>query len=371
MTTQPSGFVGWTTSANPLYIVEPTAGQKTTGWVSGEAPPFQYLNWMFYMLDQWTQFLAPAMTDGAPSIPATPSVLTTTGTLTNDSNQLTALASVVGLVPGLLITGSHILPGTFIQSISGSDVTMSTKATSASLSQNVVFSQAVASGVTVQAQIQQHDTAIKMMVPVGAIFATFPKLAGAYICTATTVADAAGLVLCAGQTIADSTSPMNGVTVPNINDSCFIMGLAAGGDGAGGGNQVSGKLNLSHSHTVGVNGNMTVYSFAMTMPAHTHNLTNVGGASIFVDVGGGIFYNANGPSFTDANWISAAYGGYHSVSKTSVGLVGVTSAITSAPVSYVTSTGSNSMTGSTDTVLGSSIEIRPKYITAVHLMKIK
>jgi hypothetical protein len=57
------------------------------------------------------------------------------------------------------------------------------------------------------------------LIPIGAVIPTFPLLTGAYVCSATTVADSLGYVQCAGQTLADASSPMNGDVIPTITGS--------------------------------------------------------------------------------------------------------------------------------------------------------
>jgi len=239
---------------------------------------------------------------------------------------------------------------------------MSTKASSASISQSVSFSQSYASGAVIQTQIKQLDAQVKMMIPVGTIFATFPKLAGTYITNATTAADDAGFVLCGGQTISDATSPMNGVVVPNINDSCFIMGLAAGGDGTGGG---ANSLNLAHTHIT-------------ALAAHTHNLDTNGGAWILgenSDGGYGVLANFNGPTKSDLasvtptklqtftssweNLVGKASSDSFANQRASASLIGTTSAITSG------------VNTTSDSALSSTQDIRPKFISAVYLMKVR
>lgn len=57
VTNPPGSYINWVPSGNPAYIVQPTTGQSTTGWVAGEYPPFQYMNYLFYILDNWVQYL--------------------------------------------------------------------------------------------------------------------------------------------------------------------------------------------------------------------------------------------------------------------------------------------------------------------------
>jgi hypothetical protein len=68
-------------------------------------------------------------------------ILSTTGNTTNNSNQLTFLASVVGIAPDQLIAGTGIPVGTKVVSILGNTVTMSNNATATNASIAVIFSE--------------------------------------------------------------------------------------------------------------------------------------------------------------------------------------------------------------------------------------
>lgn len=89
--------------------------------------------------------------------------------------------------------------------------------------------------------IQLHGIKTTGLVPIGGVVATIPALAGAYSCAATTEADDLGYVKCNGQVINDPTSPLNGLTIPNINDDVFLKGHTTS-NSAGGSN--------THDHTV-------------------------------------------------------------------------------------------------------------------------
>lgn len=41
---------------DPSYVIEPAAGKKATGWLSGEKPPFQYMNWIHYVTKAWVDY---------------------------------------------------------------------------------------------------------------------------------------------------------------------------------------------------------------------------------------------------------------------------------------------------------------------------
>lgn len=149
--TKPGNYLDWVPSANPLYIQDPTSGQKSTGWVANEKPPFEYMNWLFYYTDQWIQWfdqtLTPPFADG---VTADPTVFVTTGNVTNgtrtitglanvtesttgdttnNSNLLTNIASTSGIIPGMKITGTGIPSNTFVEEINGTTITMTKDAT--------------------------------------------------------------------------------------------------------------------------------------------------------------------------------------------------------------------------------------------------
>lgn len=60
MATRPSTFLNWLGgSATPpsQYLTQPPGGQLATGWLSGQPGPFQYENYILWLLDQWIQYL--------------------------------------------------------------------------------------------------------------------------------------------------------------------------------------------------------------------------------------------------------------------------------------------------------------------------
>jgi hypothetical protein len=77
-------------------------------------------------------------------IPDASPVLTTTGNVTLGSNQITGLASTVGIVSGQYIDGEAFYPGTLVLGISGSTVTMNGEATDTVTGTTVSFTNPVA-----------------------------------------------------------------------------------------------------------------------------------------------------------------------------------------------------------------------------------
>lgn len=62
MAVKPSAKPDWT-SATPAARTEPTSGKKNTGWTIDERPAFQYMNWLFFNIDEWIDYFE-EVTDG-------------------------------------------------------------------------------------------------------------------------------------------------------------------------------------------------------------------------------------------------------------------------------------------------------------------
>lgn len=54
--TEPTVFLNWT-DGSPSKVVQPPSTQQLSGWTVGEPIPMQYLNWLFWLTDQWIQWL--------------------------------------------------------------------------------------------------------------------------------------------------------------------------------------------------------------------------------------------------------------------------------------------------------------------------
>ena len=202
------------------------------------------------------------------------------------------------------------------------------------------------------------NTSGRGIIPVGGVIALMSNLTGITDVTATTAADANGFVVCGGQTISDGTSPMDGVTIPNINNDVFLMGNATAGTTGG-----TNTQNLSHSHTVD--------SHTHTITSHSHSegtlrayigQENTGGGQIVWDSDG------TGVSPFSCDRRGGGAGGYGTGSFTGYGggakVKGLTGGSYSTPASGTASPGTNSQ-------LSSSLDIRPSYISVKYVIRIK
>lgn len=52
---KPTAKPDWT-SANPSVRTEPTSGKKNTGWNIDERPPREFMNWLFFNIDEWIDY---------------------------------------------------------------------------------------------------------------------------------------------------------------------------------------------------------------------------------------------------------------------------------------------------------------------------
>lgn len=205
MATKPSTYLNWTDGAGSK-VVQPPPAQLLSGWTAGEAPPFEYMNWLFWTTDLWIQWLDQNQNLGQPSsvneqnarligggawsyVASTgtlswsaafnlsvPSIadannqcaagsialadeqvayvtanipFSTTGTTVSGQNTISALAYQQGIVVGQTITGAGIPNGTTVTAISGSTVTMSANATASN--SGAVFTFSSTGALSVQA----------------------------------------------------------------------------------------------------------------------------------------------------------------------------------------------------------------------------
>lgn len=246
------------------------------------------------------------------------------------------------------------------------------------------------------------STSGRGIIPLGGILATASNLSGAYNCTATTAADANGFVQCNGQTISDGTSPMNGVVIPNINNNVFLMGSTTSGSTGGANSKTLTSTELpAHVHDMGHNHSNTfalggTTSFAST--SHTHNYAHShqwsyasgdlnpdirsttspsssqgsytsGGTNVIEDtsgpIGSGDDYYRVRASGTPVKYYTSGALNDSDGSSTSTGTPSASGTV-SFSGAVTNMTGNTGSTGS-----GSSFDIRPSYISAKYIIRIK
>ena len=191
---RPATYINWTDGA-PSKVVQPDASFLLTGWQAGQAPPPQYMNWAFYELDQWVQYLDQitnaGVPDGAirllnggnwsfdattgalswdaaanlaiPSIPDSSNVIAASSVTLNDGDvayitpntpiiaQGTTFSGLTLISPvnftgnisvGMNVTGPGIPSGTTVLGVGSNNVTLSAAATSSNTGATYVFSEA-------------------------------------------------------------------------------------------------------------------------------------------------------------------------------------------------------------------------------------
>lgn len=53
---KPPFHLDWVPSDDPTKVVDPGTGKKNNGWLPGERPGSQFMNWLFYFTDQWNKY---------------------------------------------------------------------------------------------------------------------------------------------------------------------------------------------------------------------------------------------------------------------------------------------------------------------------
>ncbi len=81
MAAKPSSLPRWSSVSG---VVEPSSGQKDTGFEGGQFPPAQYFNWLFNLIYQWADYLDDGALVGAHSFSG---LITATAGLTAAANQ--------------------------------------------------------------------------------------------------------------------------------------------------------------------------------------------------------------------------------------------------------------------------------------------
>lgn len=235
------------------------------------------------------------------------------------------------------------------------------------------------------------------VLPLGAVIATFPSLTGAYACSATTAADANGFVQCAGQTIVDATSPLNGQVIPNINNNAFLMGNATSGSAGGANTKTLTTTELpAHTHTIN-HGHANTFTLSGSGSAasgtHTHTIAHVhqaayrssniyrmqttrASSTLSFTVGSSSVVQ-NVSQFFDLTGTVVAYGevlggtnALYTAGATDDSGNASSSGIPSSTVNLIGAvTDHSGNSGSSGT--GSAFDIRPSYISARYVMRVK
>lgn len=196
MTIKPISFLNWT-DGDPLKIAQPPSPILLRGWAKKEAPPFDWMNWLFYTTDLWLKYFDAAITSGEPdqvlrlinggewkfnkttgvlswsaeanmSITGVPdsnnamaagsvtladgqiayvninTPIIANGDSTNLSNILTNMNFTGNLAIGMTVTGPGIPVSTTITGVGSNSVTLNNSATSSNVGATYVFSNTTA-----------------------------------------------------------------------------------------------------------------------------------------------------------------------------------------------------------------------------------
>ena len=201
------------------------------------------------------------------------------------------------------------------------------------------------------------------IVPIGAVIALNPSLTGAYTTSSTTTADSNGWVLVEGQTINDATSPMDGVTLPDLTDARFLRGSTSSGSTGGSETFTLAETNLpAHVHSINhTHGTVAAENHTHTSGSLTAAIRIVGdtirmytGSASGSFSGGANIYMDGTTNSDTSNWAGA--GAVVKGTTDTENLAGVDTAYT----------GNSGSVGST-----TAVTHIPKYLNVVYVMRIK
>ena len=250
------------------------------------------------------------------------------------------------------------------------------------------------------------NTTGRGILPVGAIIAMNTNLTGVTAVTATTAADANGFVVCGSvtqpQIIVDPTSPLNGQTIPNLNDSYFLMGASSSGSTGGANTTTLTTTQLpAHTHTIdhGHSNSFALSNNTVPSSSHTHDIQHVhqmayfnSGDALWAQSSVVTAYSTSsfGASGDQLGYASASFtGGGVGVNTFLMAPIGTSSYYTGNAIDSGGSTKASSGTPSaTSTVsltgsvtshsgssgssgTGSSFDSRPKFFAVKFVMRIK
>ena len=243
------------------------------------------------------------------------------------------------------------------------------------------------------------NTSGRGIIPVGGILPLMANLTGITDVTATTAADSNGFVVCGGQTISDASSPLNGQTIPNINNSVFLMGSSTAGSTGGANSLTLSEAQLpSHTHSID-HGHADTFSLSnatFASSTHTHDMSHTHMWS-YVDTNGDMHSLSSSDdsitslSNTDTEWCNVNQAPVDTAAQGMSAALASTSLYTTGVIDAPTGSGSSAVTGSsasTNTVTlsgavtdhsgnsgstgsGSSVDNRPSYITCKFIMRIE
>lgn len=107
---KPASKPEWTVD-NPNFgtvTVEPTAQKKQDGWLPDERPPRQFMNWLFFIINEWIDYFE-QVTDGLIALQSTFDAVVGTGGTHADINEVMADGNIANIKRILVISPLVVL----------------------------------------------------------------------------------------------------------------------------------------------------------------------------------------------------------------------------------------------------------------------
>lgn len=156
MATKPSSLPLWATTG--ADVAEPTTGRKQLGWVHGESPTAQEMNWLDNLIYQWLLYLSDGALSGNHSVAGT---FSTTGAAT-----LGAAVTATGTITangGVTVPSGQTLDVNGVADLAGAS---SLKLPSRTMLLDVSSGMAIIGGGSVVAGFTASTTPTALVIPV-------------------------------------------------------------------------------------------------------------------------------------------------------------------------------------------------------------
>ena len=108
---KPTSKPEWTVG-NPSFgtvTIEPSAGKKQTGWTAGERPPFQFMNWLFWIINDWIDYFETTTDSLIVQLGIYDAQVGTGGTHATLADLVADAAWIAGTIKNVIVTSDQAL----------------------------------------------------------------------------------------------------------------------------------------------------------------------------------------------------------------------------------------------------------------------
>lgn len=387
---------------DPTFRIQPSAGKQATGWLSGERPPFQYMNWVHYQSARFFEYLQNKIEAN------TPTLLRSAGSLAWDGSQITfgsnidisfrvrtgeqvnrisSAASPIALADGQVLvmrknkTGSSpvaMSSDTYGVLDPGEYAIVAESSLSAANEENesVIFRRV---GTNLEIQILGIVVQAGSTFRLGEVFNPGGLPVGSiipfYDFNAAVTFDANFYRYCDGSVLSYADSPLNGLTLPDLSGR-YLVGFGTVG---------AGDIDTATWATVAIGSNSLNLQHAHDMGNHTHSIGNHTHApgtlrfeSLAIEASGGGWdlsgFDSGGTSFRIAHYSESAGSAPNGDTPKNGSISGATTGYTrngTGATDTASGTSGTPSTNNTSNALSTTQDIRPSSIRVRYIIKVR